>query len=289
MVKALALDMDGTLLDSKHRVGNELIQLLNAFHDNGGHIFLATGRTIAEINDVLPPELKFDGIVGGNGMIVKAFPEASADRGELIAEYTVEDELIHRAIEMARSWGLYYEIHPTEGARFAYLKDKPMIAAETRFPADTTVEAHEAALKKQAVESEMRWIDSYPQTAVMVVYFFSKDQAKINDWKRELEGLQAEFSFSTSSSSEHNVEIIAPGVNKAVGLGQLLDYFGLEKEELLAVGDSYNDLPMLEMADKSAVMKNGSEAVKQKIGTVTDYTSDENGLYQFLKPFLHEE
>ncbi|SES30545.1 HAD family hydrolase [Salisediminibacterium halotolerans] len=288
MIKSLALDMDGTLLDSHHRTSGELIELLNDFRAQGGYVFLATGRTIKEVTDVLPGDLKLDGIVAGNGMVVEAIAEtpAVAANRQRIAEHSIDEQLIHRVVELARERELYYEIHPNEGPRFAYRQDQPMIEAEVVFPADTTVEDHEAKARKEAVEKEIHWVDADPGKSVQKVYFFSMDQEKISDWQEKLQELQAELPFSTSSSSHHNTEVMGEGVNKATGIQALLDYYQLESDQLLAVGDANNDLPMLKLAGLSAVMKNGSEEAKQEVTAVTDYTSDENGLYHFLKSFL---
>ncbi|SES06633.1 Cof-type HAD-IIB family hydrolase [Salipaludibacillus aurantiacus] len=281
MIKAIALDMDGTLLDPHHDISEELIHLLTSFRENGVRLFLATGRTLKEVNDVLPEALTPDGIVGGNGMVIEA-------NNQLLTEHEVETDLVNLLADDSRKLGLYYEIHPSEGTRFAYEKDKEILREEVDFPEDTTVEEHEAKSRKEAVKSKIHWIQTYPEAKILKIYFFSKSQDKIKQWKKHLEELKQDYQFSTSSSSQHNVEVMAGGVNKGTGVQQLLDYYGVDSEHLIAVGDANNDLPLLRLAGIPAVMKNGSDEVKKEINNITDYTNEENGLYHFLTQYKQD-
>ncbi|WP_280770701.1 HAD family hydrolase [Salipaludibacillus daqingensis] len=276
MVKAIALDMDGTLLNDNHQISHELVDLLAGYRQQGIRLFLATGRTLKEVKDVLPDEVKVDGIVGGNGMVVEA-------EGEILVENEVERDLVDEVIKRSRSHGLYYEIHPFQGHRFVFEEDKASLVNEVTYTEGLTVEEHEWKSRTAAVKSEISWVEQYPESKIIKVYFFSKDLEKMKKWIGELYQLKDTYPFSTSSSSNNNVEVMALGINKATGVKKLLNYFSVDHSQLLAVGDANNDLPLLHFAGKSAVMKNGSEEVKQEIQEVTDNTNEENGLYHYLK------
>ncbi|WP_158282265.1 Cof-type HAD-IIB family hydrolase [Salipaludibacillus keqinensis] len=276
MVKAIALDMDGTLLNASHEISHELVKLLAECRQKDILIFLATGRTLKEVKDVLPDEVKVDGIVGGNGMIVEA-------DGNNLDENEVNKDLVDEVIKRSRDHGLYYEIHPFEGSRFVFQEDKASLVNEVTYTEGLTVEEHEWKSRTAAVKSEINWIQQYPKSNITKVYFFSKDHERMKDWISELHHLKEKYPFSTSSSSHHNVEVMAEGINKATGVEKLLNYYSLDASQLLAVGDANNDLPLLKLAGKSAVMKNGSDEVKKEIQEVTEYTNDENGLYHYLR------
>lgn len=89
--------------------------------------------------------------------------------------------------------------------------------------------------------------------------------------------------FTTSSSTEHNVELMAANVNKATGIKQMLQHFSLSGGETLAIGDSDNDLPMLQFVSYAVAMKNAPEHIKEIADDVTEFTCDEDGVYHYLK------
>ena len=290
MVKAVALDMDGTLLDENHQVSQEVTALLNRWQALGMRVFLATGRTALEAADVLPEGFTPDGIVGANGMVVMVVNGAKRERKEQVKwqnarklkEHAVDRDLIKDLLMNVQQAGIYYEIHPAKGKRFALAEDRAMLEAEVIFPEDTTVALHESKSRQEAVDTKISWVAELPDVPVVKIYFFSKSKEAISRWKQLITELGKCYSFTTSSSSGHNVEIMAEGVNKATGIKALLDYYHLSPEDLLAMGDANNDLPMLKLAGHPVVMKNGSEELRKQFEHQTRYTHNENGVYDYL-------
>ena len=70
-------------------------------------------------------------------------------------------------------------------------------------------------------------------------------------------------SYTHLSSWFNNVEIMHKGVNKGEALKALINYLGIDKDEVIAFGDNYNDLPMLELAGIGVVMGNANDEVKE--------------------------
>ncbi|WP_198155045.1 HAD family hydrolase [Salisediminibacterium beveridgei] len=290
MVKAVALDMDGTLLDENHHVSEEVTELLKRWQSLGIRVFLATGRTALEAADVLPEGFTPDGIVGANGMVVMVVKGDETEGGASgrwqhalkLKEHAVDRDLVKDLLTNVQLAGIYYEIHPAEGKRFALAEDRSMLEAEVIFPEDTTVALHESKSRQEAVDTKISWVDELPDVPVVKIYFFSKSKEAVSRWKQLITELGKCYSFTTSSSSEHNVEIMADGVNKATGVEALLDYYHVTPQNLLAIGDANNDLPMLKLAGHPVVMKNGSEDLRRQFEQKTRYTHNENGVYDYL-------
>ncbi|WP_181347120.1 Cof-type HAD-IIB family hydrolase [Thalassobacillus sp. CUG 92003] len=277
MIKAIALDMDGTLLNEHHDVTPKLETYLHTLHQRGMKIFLATGRSLNEIDSVLPHGLPIDGMVGANGMIVHA------ERNEIVVQ-SVPGTLVKKLVQQARDVGLYYEIHPLTESRYALAEDLERLKYEVEEPRAATVMDHEWKSRIEAFRSKIAWKDGVDeQQSIIKLYFFSKDQDRITHWIETLQAWQQEVDFTISSSSDHNVEVMAPGVNKATGIQHLLDYFDVDRDELLAVGDGENDMPLLDMAAEAVVMKNSSDTVKEAYDVVTPYSHAEDGLYKYLQ------
>jgi hydroxymethylpyrimidine pyrophosphatase-like HAD family hydrolase len=99
----------------------------------------------------------------------------------------------------------------------------------------------------------------------------------------ELKQLQKEMEFTMTPSSPHNAEVMVANVSKATGIEQMLERFGLTGCETLAIGDSDNDVKMFQFVSHAVAMKNAADHIKAIADDVTEFTCDEDGVYQYLK------
>lgn len=274
--KAIVLDMDGTLLNAENEVAENLVSLLQHLQQKENiRVFIASGRTKQEIEEVLPDELKPDGIVSANGM-------GSYIGSKTLAEYTLNPGLVQNAIEDARDKKIYYEAHPLHGERFALEEDQAYFKDMFRASKPETLMENELHSRREAVEQLIHWTEAPSYEGNVKVYFFSMSIREIEAWKQSLQQKSAVYQFSTSSSSMHNVEIMEHGISKATGVNSLLKEYGLTPGDLMAIGDGENDLPMLELAGHSVAMQNAEDLVKSAVDEVTEYSYKEDGLYLFL-------
>ncbi|MNW25545.1 putative phosphatase [compost metagenome] len=272
----IVLDMDGTLLDEYSRVSDRLKKYFMELRARGIFIFIATGRTLKEVRDVWPHDLEVDGLVTANGMSVFVGQEQ-------IVEHTLLPALVSELVEKARNKGIYYEVHPNEGPSFALKQDKTYICKRITDPKPDTVEENEWLSRKMSVNERLDWLDRLHALNILKVYFFSKNAELINEWKMELDNLKKQIEFTSTSSSEHSVEVAVANVSKATGIEHLLDKFGLSKDSIMAVGDGENDLSMFKLASYAVAMTNASDFVKKHADAITDYSYKEDGLYHFLQ------
>lgn len=279
-MKAIALDMDGTALDDDHSISGELIDYIRHLQEKGYYVFLATGRTITDVEGVLAREIKPDGIAAANGMTAVA-------REEVLADEVVDEKLIRDLIEENRKHRLYYEIHTKDGQRVIFKEDEVFLMEELEDPKPDTVKDHEWNSRQKVWKEDLSLVDDIDLSQVLKIYYFTKDQEKLENWKVALGGKNEPF--VTSSSSEHNVEIMKEGVSKASALELLLDYYDIAAEDLMAIGDGGNDIPMLELAGRPVVMQNAPEELKDQFAEVTEYPNTENGVYKFLKEEFDNE
>ena len=280
-IKAIALDMDGTLLNDKNTVSSELVKLIRELRNQNIRIFIATGRTKQEIYDVLPENLHVDGFVSANGM-------SCFTNNKGISQHTLPAELVKTVLNNARNRNLYYEVHPKNGSRFALKDDKETLKKELNLPRPDTLLNNEYISRVESVQNEIKWVDEIRYEDNLKVYFFSMNTEIINNWKHTLKKIRQETNFSLSSSSLHNAEIMVSNVSKATGIEMLLNEYNLAKENLIAIGDGENDLPMFELAAYSIAMKNAEDTVQEKADEVTKYSYQENGLYKCLVEKLKE-
>ena len=88
-----------------------------------------------------------------------------------------------------------------------------------------------------------------------------------------------------TSSAPSNLELSRPGVSKATGIAKIADLLGIGRSEVMAVGDSLNDLEMLRWVGFGVAMGNGDEKVKAAADAVTK-SHDEGGVAQAIKEYM---
>ncbi|PCD06218.1 hypothetical protein CMV16_18735 [Peribacillus simplex] len=278
--KAIVLDLDGTTLNERNTVNETLEQYIGELRESGKLIFIATGRTLEEVRDVLPAGMEADGMVTANGMSVFIGKEQ-------IVEHALSTALVEELVAKAGAEEIFYEVHPNEGTRMALLKDKDYMVKQGFIPKPETVDENEWLSRQDAVEDKIRWSEQLDIKSVAKIYFFSNEMNTIRKWKAELGRIKQYNAFTTASSTHHNVEVTVEGITKATGVQLLLKHFQLAPEEILAVGDGENDLPLFKLAGHCVAMKNATDLVKEQADEVTEYSYREDGLYRFLKAKFH--
>ncbi|QBK14031.1 Cof-type HAD-IIB family hydrolase [Thermoactinomyces vulgaris] len=275
-IKAIALDMDGTMLNVNSQVEPELVDLFRQLKQKGIRIFVATGRTFPEVRRVLPEHLEIDGVVTANGAVTYI-----GDR--IISRRTLDPSVVREAVFQAGQKNIYYEVHTAEGVRFALAKEKERMMEEVFREKPDTLFANEWLSRKAALKEKMVWLDHLVDEDIVKIYFFSMEPENIRKWRNELEQMKNRTPFTLLSSSKHNCEIMADQVSKAYGLNLVLKEYQLAPAHLMAVGDSENDLSMFALASRAVAMQNAADEIKENADEVTELPYDENGLYHFLR------
>ena len=277
--KAIFLDMDGTILNHYNKVTRFTKQIIDELRDKGIYVFIATGRAVDEINDLVPDGFQVDGIISSNGM-------AGYVGGKVIFEHSLPLELVETIIEKAREHKVYYELFPYGADRIALQQDRLFMEDEIKDPKPESVGLNEWLSRQQAIKEAIDWKGQIEGNKFSKFYFFSRTKEHINRWKDELGKIKQDIDFTTSISSDHNVEVMVANVNKATGIKEMLQHFHLLEEETLAIGDSNNDLPMFQFVDYAVAMKNASDQIKEIVDDVTEFTCDDDGVYHYLKSIV---
>jgi 5-amino-6-(5-phospho-D-ribitylamino)uracil phosphatase len=100
-----------------------------------------------------------------------------------------------------------------------------------------------------------------------------------------LEKLTQNHQFEISNSSTTNIEVNAMGINKAKGLLHVCNKLGISMDEVLAVGDSLNDIVMIKEAGCGVAMGNAQDIVKEAADWVTG-TNQEDGVAQAIRHWV---
>ena len=265
---AIVIDVDGTLLDSDKQISEKTVETIVDAQKRGKKIAIASGRSIAGIRkNASQIQLeKFGGfVIAYNGTTV-----VNCKTGECIYNQMVPGEILEpvykEAVKAEVSIAVYNDA------------EKELIAANgvTRY-IDADARACDVAVRET---------DDF----VKVVNFgFNKimlsgepDSMKnIEKHMRELFGDKV----NVFRSDPHFVELLPKYVDKGVAVEKLMRYLDINREKVICVGDSINDMPMLRYAGMGVAMGNAQDKVKQAADYVT-LSHNEDGVANVINKFM---
>lgn len=255
-IKLIALDIDGTLLDDGGNISPNTNSKLKELIEKGVHIVLATGRT-HQSADNLQKRLSLDvPIISYNGGKVTI-----PSRGEIFdSKIPAKDAL--KIIEYAEENNVYAKV---------YIDDVMYISEEDQVSINFA--------KNHGIDySAIGKLSSNIQQDVSMIVFIEKNEG-LND----IETLFGDMNVSITRSMPQAYEFMAKGITKGSSLKILSDYLGINREEILAVGNALNDLEMLKFAGLGIAMKNSDHVLLKSWDIVSEYTNNEDGVFQIIK------
>lgn len=264
--KALALDLDGTLIDSNKNLSEKNKGAVIAAAKRGVHIILASGRPMFGISPVAEAlELSKTGgyILAYNGGNI-----ADCKTGELIYSNNFPAECIHDVCELARKHGVY-----------ALSYDNDHIVSESDSDEYVLREAKCNAARVQQVEDLERYV-TYP----VAKFLIAGEHKKLLPIRDELLAKHGEI-INAFCSADYFLEIVPKTVAKDSSLAVLLKKLGLKREELIACGDGMNDISMIEYAGLGVAMENAYEPVKERADIIAP-SNDNDGVAEIIAKYF---
>src|SRR5699024_911798 len=276
-VKAIFLDMDGTILHKDNQVDTETSEVIKKLRNLGYKVFLATGRAHDEIRYLVPDNFEVDDIISSNGTL-------DVVKEETIFKHSLSITTVKEVIKRAKEESIYYEIFPFGRNRVVLKEDEAW--AKSLFKSATppgNVGESEWASRRESLIDKVDWEDYIPETSFSKIYLFSTDYEKITNFRNLLMDEQRALQISVSNSSRYNVETMAYKTDKGTGIKEMIEYFGINQEETLVIGDSDNDRAMFAFGHYTVAMRNARPEIQALAKDVTSLTNEENGAAAYLK------
>lgn len=249
--KIAFIDIDGTLVDREKNLSDFTIQTLKNLKDEI-KIVLASARGFKRIKPFLEMLDLLDRdnytLAFNGGLILN-------NAGETIFERFIKKKYLRLL------WKYFDENKPDECGFYAF---------------DETV-------KKKDIANFEDYIEKTPIYKAVCVDSAEKIRALRENMPKNLqEGLEI------SSSEDSRIEFVPKGITKKGGCLALLEFLGLTKDEMIAIGDGENDTEMFEIASCSVAMCNANETVKAQADFITDSNNDD-GVAKALLRILGKE
>lgn len=236
-IKLIASDMDGTLLDENGQVPPETFDLILALRERGVRFVASSGRRYDRLCDFFSPVKDRMDFVASNGAQVFA-DGAQIDR----------EVYSHLAIRrLAKTVAMFPNMHLALFDRTkSYLLDD-----EDKFVRE---------VDKDLPNVERIYELPSPQVSIIKASIFCDDGNVMDNayvLQRELGGL---FTFAPSGSSY--IDAMQPGISKASGIAQVMEYHGIDASEVMAFGDAMNDYEIIRFVGTGCAMSNGRPALR---------------------------
>lgn len=244
--KAVFMDIDGTLMEHG-RVSQRVIDAIQRARAQGHLFFVCTGRSLGNMPRQLREADYLDGYVMGCGMHC------------VLGDEIVYHESVSRELVMAVA---QYSFN--QGCECWYEGENRLLATHSTF---------ERIERFDNIEQFAGVLESEPVTKMTIQGPY-----------REEYGTSFSKWFDIYDMGTYS-DVVKKGVTKATGMQHMLDYLGISRENCIGVGDSVNDLPMIEFSGLGVAMGNASEAVKAKADVVTD-TCENDGVAVMIEKYV---
>ena len=275
MIKLIAIDLDGTLLNRKGQIDEPTAKAVRRAAKQGTIIVISTGRPIEEV-----PEEQLNGIgvryvVALNGAAIYKMPE-----GKCIAQRTMPAEQAASLIEELSRLEVYPDVFA--GQMEYGLGDREEMLDRLPLPSDIRnyIRTHSFFIPDLPGFIRRRNMDILK----ISVSFLRTRDGSVLDFEEAEEILKNYEDLSVTSGGEHNHEITGSDVTKGSSMELLLKEESVTWDEVMAIGDSKNDLDMITRSGLGIAMSNGSEVLKHHADYVVASNAD-NGVGEAITLF----
>lgn len=263
--KLLATDIDGTMLDSQSNLSKHTLDIVTEAYKKGLIFVISTGRPYisakrySDLFDFDFPMICFNGALVRMSKSDKIIYQTKLKKEDVLCVYN------------------FFKKH--DGELIIWTMDKLYITGMNE------------AMEKYVKISPIPYIivndfEDIPYNDV-VKFIWLNEPDKLVKYQEEIkkEKVLGFDKLNYFTSQDYFLEIVSKESSKSKGMEILGKYFGIERDEMIAVGDGYNDLPMIEYAGLGAVVSNANEKMKAKADFITK-SNDEDGLAYLIEKLI---
>lgn len=261
--KLLVLDLDGTLTNSKKEITPFTKEVLINAQQQGLHLVLASGRPTYGIVPLAEQlEMKqYGGFIlsfnGGKVIEVKT--------GKVFYEQALPPDVMP----------LIYQRSYEAGLTILSYNGKYILTENAE---DKYVEYESFLTKMKIKETDNFLRDLHMPADKCLIVGEPEDLVPLEEQFRQKLGQR----INVYRSEPFYLEVVPKGIDKAASLQRLLQRIKIKREEVIAIGDGFNDLSMIKFAGLGVAMANAQPPVKSNADRITAFTNNEDGVAHFI-------
>lgn len=265
--------MDGTLLNEKRKISECNKEAIMKAHEKGIHIVVSTGRIFVNAEEFSRLIGVKSPVIASNGAIIRG-----VDNKHIIHKIYFDTKDCNSILEILKRYKLKPYFNTPEKNYTGDLKYRILLEHAKK---------RDDVLKKTKLEYVPfynKWAKVFEREKSNIVKCEIKcnDKEKLIIIRKELEELNE---FDVVSFSTRTIEVTKKGVSKGKAIERLAEYYGIRKEEIIAIGDSENDLSMIKYAGIGIAMGNAIEIVKISANYITD-TNENDGVAKAIYKYV---
>ena len=290
MYKLVAIDLDGTLLNSYGEVSECTKQEIKKAIENGIEIVLASGRPISSVEDLANELGANHYLISGNGAIVY-----DMQKNKVVYEKYLSKEQILNIVKICEQNSIYYNIYTenevlTKSLNYNtlfYYSENTHKQEEKRTNINILTDVYDYILRsndekylkvtvcdqnQSIFNSIIKMLQTIDDIDVLDVEHMSRKIIKSGT-----EEIQVQYCYT---------EITNKNVNKWTALEYIMKELGLEKNEVVAIGDNTNDKEMIVEAGLGIAMENSSNKIKELADNVVS-TNNDDGVCKAFEKYIN--
>lgn len=285
MIRAVIVDLDGTLLNDKNQITENTVEIIKQFQEQGGLFAVNTGRGIESVAPILKEAgLECDCLCLSGAAIYDS-------KGMCLLSDTMQESEVALVREVEHKYGMLGMYLSTCGviaegtydeARDHYLEQGHIIARESKqeISDEEIIAKHQWVLDMVQFETKIeKKLAEGEQVYKMVMMCMSQDV--LQKAQAEMNQCTGILAFRTTPTT---IEVNAARVDKGVSTMKYIEMKGILPEETMVIGDSGNDIPMFEIpVGKKVAMANAMEEVKALSTDITKSYLEDGVAYAIQK------
>lgn len=262
MLKLIASDMDGTLLDSKGYMSEEIYDIIRELKNMGITFVAASGRQLESLKKRFKSVDDDIIYLAENGTYV-------VYKGEELYSSVLDRQIVDDVIKSIR------DIDKSAaflcGKKHAYAEDDELIEF----------------MRQPVFGYDMIKVNNFSDVDddVLKISLFDSIDPRMRSFK--ILGPKYEDRLYMAVSGYNCLDIMSKNASKGTAIREIFKRFGINKDEAIAFGDNYNDIEMLEAVGESYAMENAEEYVKNKAANIIG-SNDDNAVIETIKSIIKE-
>lgn len=276
MIKVIAADMDGTLLNSKRQISEGNIKAIKIAEEKGIKFVIATGRSYDMVKDVADKYNLDCEYVLMNGA------EYRDSKGNIIDKINLDNNKVKDIIRIMHNHGISERIFTNDGMYTTCTVEECIKGFTYQImvldSSKTFEEAYNEAKDFPGLDNirHVDNLDEFVKSGIEIrkIIGFHVESKILDDTKNEIEALGE---LAILSSFATNIEVTDIKAQKGYILGEVVDKMGISRDDVMVLGDSFNDYTLFTEFKNCFAMENAMEHIKEIATYITD-TNDNDGV-----------
>lgn len=275
-IKLVALDLDGTLFDNSSRISERNLTAIRSITDKGIHVVISTGRPFEGIpfDQIKGTGINYAITANGSGIY-------EISTGKCLYENAMDEELVTPILNFLLTRDIHID---------AFIGGKgytPVQCVETaqKLTVPSSIKNYIITTRTR-LDNILQFIhENQLKVQKMTLNFYPAADGTLIDRETVRKFLVSNPSITTVCGGYNNLEFTRADANKGVGLRKLAEILGVNPDATMAIGDTENDLAIIEAAGIGVAMGNATDAVKARADYVTT-TNTKDGVAAAIEHFI---